>query len=516
MESVMSLADTFLIKYHDASFMSRQKAKTLFYFNLFLVVILPILVLVINIATRRNLISLLNFMIVLIIIGMGLSLLFLRAGKYSSAAGISILSSLVAFLLYSLTGSFAFSNGVIWTIYHLVVFIVFSSLFGGKKLTLVVFLSVIAGGWSTVIYRNILGMGETKALLVNFTFVCTIIYIMSNLLHSINSATMKKLKEEAENRKQFEQTKELLESVREISKEMSEASVAMETMSSSFSVNAQNQAAVAEEITATVEEISAGVERVADSAQGQVERINALGDGLGDLSGSISAINLGVEEATALASAVTREARAGESGMREMTASMNRIGATAREMTAIVEIINDISDRINLLSLNASIEAARAGDAGRGFAVVADEISKLADQTSSSVKDIDRLIKATESEIESGVTNVGSAVNANAGIIKRIAYIDEKINAIQSGMMAQVETNSRVNSDSNMVKARSEEIFNAANEQRIAAGEIVKSISVINELTQANAAGSEEMAGSAKQVALLAEKLREKVENYNC
>jgi methyl-accepting chemotaxis protein len=243
--------------------------------------------------------------------------------------------------------------------------------------------------------------------------------------------------------------------------------------------------------------------------------MTALGDGLGELSGSISAINLGVEDATALAGAVSGEARAGESGMNEMNSSMNRIGATAREMTAIVEIINDISDRINLLSLNASIEAARAGDAGRGFAVVADEISKLADQTSSSVKDIDRLIKATEIEIAHGMTNVSAAVNANAGIIKRIDAISGKITAIQSGMMAQLETNSSVNRESAMVKARSEEIFSAANEQRIAAGEIVKSISVINELTQANAAGSEEMAGSAKQVALLAEKLREKVENFH-
>jgi len=80
----------------------------------------------------------------------------------------------------------------------------------------------------------------------------------------------------------------------------------------------------------------------------------------------------------------------------------------------VTEIIRDISDKTNLLSLNASIEAARAGEAGRGFAVVADEISKLADQSMESIGSIGNILNEMKRRVDDSLAAVTGLSNANS------------------------------------------------------------------------------------------------------
>ncbi|MCU0845367.1 MAG: methyl-accepting chemotaxis protein [Spirochaetes bacterium] len=190
---------------------------------------------------------------------------------------------------------------------------------------------------------------------------------------------------------------------------------------------------------------------------------------------------------------------------------MQKIGESSKEMTGIVEIINGISDQINLLSLNATIEAARAGEAGRGFAVVADEISKLADRTADSLKEIDKLIKGNNSEIGSGLRNVDETVGVIRSIIEGVNTISSMMESLTEQMRVQQAINVDVNAEAAKVKQRSDEIKNSTEEQKTAVTEIVRSVASVNELTQSYAMGAERLSKSARNVESVADSLKKQV-----
>ncbi len=296
--------------------------------------------------------------------------------------------------------------------------------------------------------------------------------------------------------------------------DLATSSEEMSSSTMSFSENAQGQAATVEEITASIEEISAGMDSVSSGVREQFDHIGLLISRITDLSGKIKIMAGDIGQAQNVADAISSDASSGGESLKRMNRTMEKITQSSRDMTAIVEMINDISERINLLSLNAAIEAARAGDAGRGFAVVADEISKLADQTATSIKEIDSLIKLNTSEIGIGMTDIVSSSEIISRIIEGVTSITTMMNSIGQNMKEQMTVNEVVLKEADYVRARSEEIRAATEEQKVAIGEVVRSIGSINEMTQSNASGSEEMARSSESVASMAELMRTSMEFF--
>ncbi len=291
----------------------------------------------------------------------------------------------------------------------------------------------------------------------------------------------------------------------------------METLSftiSDFTRHSQEQAAATEEVTASIEQITAGVDNVKNNADEQYGNLELLMDTMENLSENIVTMNAIVEESLTMIEQISVNAKSGEQSLRVMDESMGKISSSSREMTGIIQIINDISDKINLLSLNAAIEAARAGDAGRGFAVVADEISKLADQTASSIKNIDILIRTNEQEIANGNQNVAAAVTRINYIISDIEKIVEKITMISEQMAQQTLANQTVNQNAENVKTRSEQITNSMNEQKLAIEEISKTVGSINELSQSNTHQIIQITDSTKSIVSKVETMHLDIEHF--
>jgi|GEM_PF-760061 len=306
-----------------------------------------------------------------------------------------------------------------------------------------------------------------------------------------------------------DQVKKVLYETDIISKRLKSASSKMAQSSNSFVEHAQGQAASVEEMTASVEEVSAGMDQIADGARNQFDVVVQFTSLLDELSGLIEDVNANMNSSREKIDSISEEARIGESSIVSMNQKLGMVMESSEKMKNIVDIINDISDKINLLSLNAAIESARAGEAGKGFAVVADEISKLADQTATSTGDISSLILVNNREIQENLKTAEETVEKIKSIMEGINVINSMMMSIDSLMRRQGDMNTRVTDETAVVKMTSDNIHTTTDEQKIATNEIVKSISNMNDMIQENALEAEELASISKSIEDDAERLHD-------
>lgn len=301
----------------------------------------------------------------------------------------------------------------------------------------------------------------------------------------------------------------IVDDIQKITNDLNEKATTLADISSSMENATQNQAALIEETSSANEELIASIENVANAANIQAQRVSQTSAAMEELMSTIRLVGENSTNVSRDSQATVEEAKRTGEMLNATTLSIQQISESSRKITDITAMINDISDQINLLSLNASIEAARAGEHGRGFAVVAEEISKLADATSTSSKEIHSLINTSQNDIETGAKLVLQMANAITAMIQKIERSAELIKEIALSSEEQILGSEQVMHDVEDVNNMATQIANATGEQKSTSTEILKAVGKINEAVQEVANSAQFLANFAISIKELAKNLKD-------
>lgn len=248
------------------------------------------------------------------------------------------------------------------------------------------------------------------------------------------------------------------------------------------------------EISASSEQVASGSNQVSSNAQLLAQGSTEQAESIQELSGSIFELTNNINEnakQSSQAKALTLESeQIMESGLEEMEKAlkaMEEISTTSKEISKVIGVIEDIAFQTNILALNASVEASRAGENGKGFAVVANEVRNLAYKSSEAAKNTAHLIKGSISVTEKGASLVNTTNKEFGEVSKKSAEVTELIEKISDQAQQQAE---KVN-------------------------QIASGVKQVSSVVQQNSAASEESASASEELSAQATLLKDMVGKFN-
>lgn len=292
----------------------------------------------------------------------------------------------------------------------------------------------------------------------------------------------------------------IIEKMKELTQSLGNIVGKIRNSSDTMSANSYELNDTSSQTLAANNEISKAVEDVAEGSTGMAASISKINENLLEMSNETKDINESVNEIRNQTTAVQDSSKIMNDKIKSMQDSSHKmdegisaiskrietVNTTVDKVSNIVSVIEEISSETNLLSLNASIEAARAGDAGKGFAVVAQEIRVLSDNTNTELENIKQIISSLVEECRYCVQASGTIVEDNAKQKEEIKAVLDEFSALDEQIQKTAEKADEI-----------EELVTAMIELN---DDITKSSNSLTDVSAANAAATEEMNANIEEL----------------
>jgi len=371
----------------------------------------------------------------------------------------------------------------------------------------------------TVFFSLILTLGATIGIGLAITKPIKAVTRISQRIASLDiteNVPGRYLKRTDENGMLAKSLQSMIESLRSIVGEITDSSIQVSSTAQQLTATVEQSALAVDEVAKTVEEIAKGASDQAENTESGSEQAIRLGDIIDKNREEVFNMNKASEKVTEVVmdglkdiKHLTAISEENDIATKQVYDIIIKTNESAIQISEASNVIANIADQTNLLSLNASIEAARAGEAGKGFAVVAAEIKKLAGQSASSTNYINDIVNGLQEVVSKAVESIERINEIAKEQLNSVSNTKEKYEAIMGAMEEAGTAISILNeSEDDMIKSKND---------------ILDMLQTLSAIAQENAASTEEassamleqgtsmdeMASSSEKLARLAESLQE-------